>query len=223
MTLIITYNIKWNSNNIEINNILLNIKKILNTYDIDFLLFQEATIYKKLINIIDNKKYDYHLNKSGLEHMITFYKKNYKKINVYDSEFTTGRPFCVFLFENMLSNKKLYLINLHASHHPNTDLSIIKPIEKITKNLYNESHSLIMGGDFNRNIIENIYIHTQNKKFKLKNVKNNLNTCCNVNAHNLKHNFDHVLCSIKPIKKIIYNEYSPASDHMMVIVELEDL
>ena len=45
MTIITSYNLKWNSNNIEVNNILLNIKKIINTYDIDFFLFLEAAIY----------------------------------------------------------------------------------------------------------------------------------------------------------------------------------
>ena len=108
MTIITSYNLKWNSNNIEVNNILLNIKKIINTYDIDFFLFQEAAIYKKLILTIDKKKYKYHLHKSGEEYMITFYKINYEIINVYDSEFEPGRPFSLFLF-NRFIGKQLFI------------------------------------------------------------------------------------------------------------------
>jgi len=223
MTLIVTYNIKWDSNEIQIKNILLNIQEILKIYDIDFLLFQEASIYIKLIKIIDSKKYNYYLNKSGPEHMITFYKKNYNKINVYDGEFIPGRPFCIFLFENILSKKKFYITNIHASHHPNTDLSIIKPIEKITKHLINDTDVFILGGDFNRNIITNIFIKTKNNNFKLKNIKNNSNTCCNLNINKLKYNFDHIISSSKIIKKITFNENYPSSDHILVIVELVDL
>jgi endonuclease/exonuclease/phosphatase family metal-dependent hydrolase len=223
MTLILTYNIKWDANKIQVKNILLNIKKILNTYDIDFLLFQEASIYQKLINLIDNKKYDYHLNKSGPEFMITFYKKSYNKINAYDNEFSSGRPFCIFLFKNIISKKKFYLTNIHAGHHPNTDLSIITPLLKITNHLDNNTNTFIIGGDFNRNIINNIYIQTKNNNFKLKNIHSNIKTCCNTNIHNLKHSFDHIISSSKIIKKISFNEYSPASDHIMIIQELEDI
>lgn len=223
MTLIITYNLKWDSDNNQVNNILLNIKNILNIYDIDFLLFQEASIYKKLISTIDNKKYKYHINKSGPEHMITFYKVNYEKINAYDGEFISGRPFCIFLFKNIILKNKFYLTNIHASHHPNTYLSIIKPIENITKYLDNSVSDFILGGDFNRNIITHISIATNNSVFKLKNSKKSPNTCCNIDIDKLKYNYDHVLSSTKPIKKIIYNNFTPASDHMLVLVELKDL
>jgi hypothetical protein len=222
MTLFVTYNLKWDADNISVINILLNIQTIINTYDIDFLLFQEARIYKKLINIIDNKKYNYHLNKSGEEHMITFYKKNYEKINAYDSDFSPGRPFCIFLFKNIISKNIFYLINLHSGHNINTELSIINPIEKITKYLNNETDIFILGGDFNRNIITSISIKTKNKNFKTKYFKNNSKTCCNTNNNKLKYNYDHILSSIKTIKKITFNKNIPSSDHILVIVELID-
>jgi endonuclease/exonuclease/phosphatase family metal-dependent hydrolase len=223
MTLILTYNIKWDANKTQVKNILLNIQKILNTYDIDFLLFQEASIYEKLIYLIDNKKYDYHLNRSGPEYMITFYKKSYKKINAYDSEFSSGRPFCIFIFKNIISKEKFYLTNIHAGHHPNTDLSIIKPIIEITKNLDNNTNTFIIGGDFNRNIINNIYIETKNNNFKIKNIHSNLKTCCGIDKNKFKQIYDHIISSSKIIKKITFNDYSPSSDHIMVIVELEDI
>ena len=223
MTIIISYNLKWNSNNTEIKNILLNISEIMNTYDIDFLLFQEATIYKKLILTIDKKKYNYHLHKSGEEYMITFYKVNYEIINVYDNEFDTGRPFSIFLFKNTFSKNKFYLINLHAGHNKNTELSIIKPIEKITKHLENNTKIFILGGDFNRNIITDIHIKTKNFNYKLKNIINNEKTCCSTDIYKLKYNLDHIVSSTRPIKKIVFKKYYPASDHMMIIVELNDI
>ena len=223
MTLILTYNIKWDADKIQVKNILLNIQKILNIYDIDFLLFQESSIYEKLIELIDNKKYDYHLNKSGPEYMITFYKKSYKKLNAYDSEFSSGRPFCIFLFKNIISKEKFYLTNIHAGHHPNTDLSIINPILKITKHLDNNANTFIIGGDFNRNIINNIYIRTKNNDFKLKNIHSNIKTCCGFDRNKLKYISDHIISSSKIVKKITFNEYYPSSDHLMVIEELEDI
>ena len=223
MTIITSYNLKWNSNNIEVNNILLNIKKIINTYDIDFFLFQEAAIYKKLILTIDKKKYKYHLHKSGEEYMITFYKINYEIINVYDSEFEPGRPFSLFLFKNNFSKNIFYLINLHAGHYINTELSIINPIEKITKKLKNNTKIFILGGDFNRNIITDIFINTKNINYKLKNIINNEKTCCNTDIYKLKYNLDHVISTIRPIKKLIVTKHYPASDHMMIVVELKDI
>ena len=223
MTIITSYNLKWNSNNDEVKNILLNIKKVMNTYDIDFLLFQEAAIYNKLISIIDKKKYNYHLHKSGEEYMITFYKINYEIINVYDSEFESGRPFSLFLFKNKFSKNKFYLTNLHAGHHANTELSIIKPIEDIARHLKNNTNIFILGGDFNRNIITDIFIKTKNTTYKLKNIINNEKTCCSSDIYKLKYNLDHIISTSTPIKKIVFKKYYPASDHMMIVVELKDI
>ena len=167
---------------------------------------------------------NYHINKSGPEYMITFYKVNYEKINAYDGEIISGRPFCIFMFKNIILKNKFYLTNIHSSHHPNTFLSIIKPLENIIKNLDHTNVSeFILGGDFNRNMCKNISITSKNYIFKLKNIENTENTCCDDNMKSLKYNYDHILCSSKPIKKIIYNNFTPASDHMMVLVELKDL
>ena len=81
----------------------------------------------------------------------------------------------------------------------------------------------IMGGDFNRDIITNYIITDKYKLFKLKNINNNLKTCCGINKYKFKYNYDHVISTIKPIKKIIFNEYIPSSDHILVIVELKDI
>ena len=96
MTLILSYNVKWNSNKDEINNIFKNINDVLNIYDVDFLLFQEACFYKKIIKLIDKSIYNFYLHKSDKEILLTIYKKKYKIENVYNNEFEKGRPFSIF-------------------------------------------------------------------------------------------------------------------------------
>ena len=48
MPIILSYNVRWNSDKLQIKNILNNINNVLNTYDIDFMLFQEAYFYKNI-------------------------------------------------------------------------------------------------------------------------------------------------------------------------------
>lgn len=222
MTIILSYNVKWNSNKNEINNIFKNIKNVVNTYDIDFLLFQEAFFHKKIIKLIDKTIYNFYLHKSDKDILLTIYKKKYKIENVYNHEFEKGRPFSIFYLLNKDINEYLFLINLHAGHHPNINYHIFNPINKIMKKLENKAKMFIMGGDFNKNIIEKYNITTKNKIFKLYNLKSNKKTCCDTNNERLTYISDHVICSKKPIKKITYNKNFPASDHLMILVKLKD-
>lgn len=215
----LTYNLKYNSE--HVNNIIKNINYTLNLYDIDFLLFQEATIYKKIIKIIDKNKYSYILNKSHKEDMITFYKKSYVLLNNESSEFKEGRPFNIMLFENTLTKKLFYLINIHACHNPYTLTAIIKPINEAIKKIENEkAKEMIIGGDFNRDILFEYEIETEDNNYVLKNVKNNVYTYSNGKK---SLNFDHVISTKKPIKKITIDKYKPASDHLLTLVELKDI
>ena len=90
------------------------------------------------------------------------------------------------------------------------------------KNINNQAKMFIMAGDFNKNIIEKYNITTKNKIFKLKNLKSNEKTCCDTKNKRFTYISDHVICSKKPIKKITYNKNYPASDHLMILVELKD-
>jgi endonuclease/exonuclease/phosphatase family metal-dependent hydrolase len=222
MTLILSYNVKWNSNKNEIHNIFKNINDILNKYDIDFLLFQEAYFYKKIIKLVDKSIYNFYLHKSNKEILLTIYKKKYKIENVYNNEFEKGRPFSIFYLLDTDIQKYLFLINLHAGHHPNIDYHIFNPINKIMKKIENKAKMFIMAGDFNKNITKKYNITTKNKIFKLYNLKSNEKTCCDINNKRLTYITDHVICSKKPIKKITYNKNYPASDHLMILVELKD-
>jgi len=211
--IILTYNLKYDSKYID--NILKNIHYVLDFYDIDLLLFQEATIYKKLIKIIDKDKYNHIINKSDKEHMITFYKKSYILEDSIKSHFKEGRPFIILLLKNALTNKSFYLINIHACHSKDTEIALIKPIEDEINKLQNNIKHMIIGGDFNRDILNQYEI----KDYKLKNVKNKLFTC----NYKYKYNYDHVISTKKPIKKITIDKYKPASDHLLTLVELQNI
>lgn len=223
MPIILSYNVRWNSDKIQIKNILNNIDNVLNTYDIDFMLFQEAYFYKKILKLIDLKKYNYHYHKSDKDILITIYKNNYTIKNVYDGEFEKGRPFSIFYFQNKITNNYFLFINLHAGHHPNINYHIFKPINEITKNLNITPTQIIMGGDFNKNIKTKHEINTKNKTFKLKFLNNNEKTCCDINSKRLYFTIDHIISSKKPIKKIVYKGKSPASDHLLILVEVNEI
>lgn len=222
MTLILSYNIRWNSNKTEILNILKNIKNMIDTYDIDFFLFQEAYFYKKILNLINLKKYNYHYHKSDKDILITVYKNNYKIQNVFDGEFEKGRPFSIFYFKNEITNNYFLFINLHAGHRSDICRHIFNPINKITQKLNIQPKIVIMGGDFNKNIDKKYEIVTKSKIFKLKFLKSNVKTCCDKDHKRMYYIIDHVISSIKPIKKLVYNLKIPASDHSLIIVELID-
>ena len=211
--IILTYNLQYDSKYVD--NILENIIHVLSIYDIDFLLFQEATIYKKIIKIIDMDIYDYSIHKSGKETMITFYKKSYLLKKEYNGEFQKGRPFNIMLFKNKMTSKQFYLINIHACHNPNTKYAIIDKLNNILSNYNNKIDDIIIGGDFNRDILFDYIITTNSKEYKLKNIKNNIKT------YN-KYKYDHIISLHKPIKKKSITKYKNASDHKLILTELKN-
>ena len=170
MTLILSYNVRWNSTKKQIDNILLNIKDIINKYDIDFLLFQEVVFYKKILNIIDSKKYDSHLHYSDKNVILTIFKKKYVVKEVFNEEFEKGRPFNIFYFYNKLTKNFFYLTNIHAGHNENTKKHLFNHIQDVVKNFSNKAVDFIIAGDFNANITKTINIKTQSKIFKLQNI-----------------------------------------------------
>jgi len=211
-------------------NIISNITNAIDTYNIDILGIQEALNWEKILKHINLKKYDYIHNQSGKEEMITMWnKKKFKNIQAFTSEFETGRPFLILILKNKITNKTICLINLHAGHNANTKKFIFDIINDKIKNITCDNiDRIIMLGDFNRNIYEdmNVYdyiIINNKKKFKLKTAYSSKNTCCSSVGYGYKHNYDHILDTIKPLdKNVAENEWyiKNSSDHLMVIVEL---
>ena len=246
MPIILSYNVRWNSDKIQIKNILNNIDNVLNTYDIDFMLFQEAYFYKKILKLIDLKKYNYHYHKSDKDILITIYKNNYTIKNVYDGEFEKGRPWMATVFTNGIC-----LINVHIGHYTKEieyyklevllfsikDHIMKKGDSKIVKRY-------IISGDFNYNIKE-FGKKENNNKIKINNkskTNNNYNNSKTNNKYSLfingtkfyyhsKHiltccikrstHYDHVIDTLNaPVNIQIPKVNYMTSDHKPIIVTL---
>jgi len=231
-------------------NILTNIINSVKLYDPDIMGFQEAAHYIDVLNLFDKNKYDYFINNSGKEDMLTIWKKNkFKCIGKYSSEFESGRPWALLIFKNKKTHELFYFINIHAAHNPDSSDSIFKIINKyielsIDLKFKNNISRVIMSGDYNRNIYidntSNYQIVIGNNKYNLNkeydsnvtsnatsNVNINSNTCCNISGtkYGFKHNSDHTLDSKNIIfKKIIGNQQNyylfPSSDHLLIITSL---
>jgi endonuclease/exonuclease/phosphatase (EEP) superfamily protein YafD len=211
--IISTFNLQYNSPNPTKN--IKNIHDISNTYDIDFYLFQEASIYKYIIPLLPNHKYVVH--KSGKEHQITFYSHRYKLLHKIMNEFERGRPYTCLLLQHYKTNEIYIVVNIHAGHHSNYSKHIFDHIIYQLQHFNLPIKNIIIGGDFNV-YVKTINIQLNNKLYFLQN-KGYMKTCCK--NDNYKHNFDYVLTNMKFIKKTMIFDNN-GSDHRMVLIELKN-
>jgi endonuclease/exonuclease/phosphatase family metal-dependent hydrolase len=237
---ILSYNVSWeaitsllkqcSSNGICKTNILYNIKYNIKKYNPDFAFFQEASEHNDILNLFNNNIYDYYVNTSDKEYMISLWnKQKFTVVNMYNGNLEKGRPFAIIILANNKNKQIIALINIHAGHYIDTETTIFKIINNFIKKNISSSIKksitrVIMGGDFNRNIFiddtSNYTIQFSND-FELIKVVDNKNTCCSILSDELTFNFDHVLDSYKPaIQKIVKHKQFPASDHMPIIVKL---
>ena len=216
------------------NNTFYNIQKVIDYYNPTIFCFQEAAKYNDILKLFNNK-YLYKINKSDNEFMVTIWQDD-KITLIYniEGEFEKGRPFNILFFFNKINNYKFILINIHAGHNIDTNINIIKPIQdaidnKIKdNNLLKEIHRVIIVGDFNRNINEeiknnnNYFLLFNKQKFIFKYNINSNNTCCDIYGKNINKNYDNVIDSYKKLKLIHQlNKESwynyPSSDHVMIM------
>jgi endonuclease/exonuclease/phosphatase family metal-dependent hydrolase len=179
----------------------------------DFVLLQEASNYKKIIaesKYLQSMKFVVH--KSGPENMITFWDDTkYELDSKLVGEFSKGRPWQALSF-----NGNLTIVNIHGEHQRVEIL--VKKLNKLMDILSanNPSDRFIIGGDFNNDVELTMDLAGITFYSSLKSIA----TCCA--PLNIKLNFDHVLDSIAPPKKIfspIVNKLT--SDHLPIIAILE--
>ena len=250
---ILSYNVSWEamtsntsgqfklctannlSNGLCKSNILSNILSNIKKYNLDFATFQEAAEHQDIIELFDSNIYEYHINTSGKESMLSIWnKKKFSLVKAFDGEFEEGRPFTIIIFTSNNSKKNISLINLHAGHKPDTQKSIFDKINTLIKNnisyrIKKSIFRLIVCGDFNRNVYEDStsnYTINFIDEFELKRFINKKQTCCSVIGYGHKHVYDHILDSKAIIsKKILGNSVKnykvPSSDHILIIAKLK--
>ena len=204
--------------------------------------------------MFENSKYDYNISYSEPEYLLTIWKKIFfnKKI-VFNSEFEHGRPFSIFIFEDVRFSTYFILINIHASHNKNTLKSIFEPIQQvITANINKISKfnikRIIICGDFNRDIGSQILDNDiKNNDIKNNDINDidfrliinstiykfipftsNNKTCCNLNGYGYNKNYDQVIDSFdKPIlvHPLTKEKWYQAksSDHIAILAILKNI
>ena len=216
-------------------NIITNIYKTIKKFKPDIMGFQEAAKYNDIIDQIDMKIYDYFVNKSDKEYMLTIWNKNlFTLISNYFHEFSSGRPFCIIILKHMQTDKIICLINIHAGHESNSQENIFNIINKFIANkldskLEKKISRVIMFGDFNRNPFDdktsNYDIIIGDSVFNLNRMDLKENTCCNIKGITHNSNYDHVLDSVYTVKRQLINKEKyyaiPASDHIMIIGQIK--
>lgn len=225
-------------------NILENIFLIKNYYNPFFYCFQETEKYNEIIDMFEKSKYEYYVNYSKPEYMLTIWQKHIFLIkNVFDGNFEQGRPFTLFIFEDIRFKTHFLFINLHAGHTLNTKEHIFNPIQQTISNNKNEINKfniqrIIICGDFNRDIgkqnLDNklnndeFKLIINSKKYKFNSLITNNKTCCNLNGYGYNKNYDQLIDSYdNPI--IIYpmnNEkwyQSKSSDHIAIMAIVKNL
>jgi endonuclease/exonuclease/phosphatase family metal-dependent hydrolase len=202
------------------NNVL---EKIASIPNLDFVLLQEPVLSEfqnnpKWDKLLDS--YDYIHHKSGKEDMITLYNKYKYTVSVTKAgEFEYGRPFQMTIFKPVIKgNEKIIIVNLHAPHQE------LHYLQKL--NLFNLDYPIIIGGDFNNPIKNDIIINGINFKNESSIIKQ-INTCCDhtLNGVDGTKCFDHVLINDKvKYRKVEYPILSvnniKHSDHLPVYAEI---
>lgn len=216
-------------------NILKNISNVKKYYNPFIYCFQESESIEDIIKLFENSKYAYHITYSEPEHMLTIWQHRVlKKIFSIDAEFEPGRPFVIFIFKDLRFDNYFMLINIHSGHNTNTILSIFNPIQKSidSKNKIFSKYNIkriIIVGDFNRDIGEQIILQPNKFKLYLNLVEFNFypiltknKTCCNIKGYAYNKNYDQIIDSYKkPILTHSLNKelwYIPASsDHLAIL------
>jgi hypothetical protein len=204
---------------------------IKNQLPLDFIFLQEVSNEKVLLK--DLKEY-FQIIKTvaDKEVQLMLVNKKYEIESTFGGEFEKGRPYLAVFLKN-----KICLISVHMGH----DEQFKRDLKKIEKNIYKiksskemESYRIILGGDFNEDIGNNIdfcgkNMITQRKKF----------TCCVYSTHMYKNNsllkylkgknIDHILDSldepiyITPVTPLNdKKELQPGSDHLGLYGELKN-
>ena len=178
-----------------------NIKNTIDNKKYDFILLQEATNYKKLI---EGSKYLKHMqylhSKSGKDEIITFWNKKYIPLNYKYGEFKRGRPWQYVEF------KEFTLINIHAPH-----ISLDNLLLHLAEIINHINNRIIIGGDFN-NMIDKKKIKINGRTFYNDNKM--LYTCCQPN--NLHYYFDHIIDTKKTPHINIKKVKLLSSDHLPI-------
>jgi hypothetical protein len=203
---------------------------IQNLLPLDFIFLQEVSNEKVLLK--DLKK-DFQIIRTvaDKEVQLILVNKKYEVVDAFGGDFEKGRPFLVVFLKN-----NICLISVHMGH----DEQYERDLKYIEKNIYKvkskkemESYRIILGGDFNQEIGNNINfcgktMITQRKKF----------TCCVYSTHMYKNNsllkylkgknIDHILDSldepvyITPVTPTnVSKELIPGSDHLGLYGELK--
>jgi hypothetical protein len=218
-------------------NLLKNIFLIKNYYNPHFYCFQESSSYEEILKIFENTKYDFHINYSEPEYMLTVWNNNlFKKQLIIDYEFEKGRPFSIFIFKDIFNKNYFILMNIHSGHRENTQKSIFEPMQQIIDNYKDEINKftiyrIIVCGDFNRDINALINknkfsLFLNKKKFIFKSLNTNNKTCCNLNGYGLKLNSDNIIDTfnqpriVHPLNKESWYKLK-SSDHIAILSILE--
>jgi hypothetical protein len=240
---IFSYNVFWkvmdgiidkSTSSINKLNVLKNITNTINHYNPFIYCFQEASNSDEIIKLFDPKEYSHYLGYSKPEYILTIWRHDIIKIiYIIDGEFESGRPYTICVFEDKRYKIPNYfiLINIHASHDPNTE-SIFNPIQNsINKiKLTLPIKRIIIVGDFNRDIgkelslliKKNYFIELSKNIYKFNGILTNNKTCCNVNGFGLVKNYDQIIDSYFPpilIHNLSHELWykSKSSDHVAIL------
>lgn len=202
-------------------------KTILNELPLDFILIQEGENEEYLFKEFE-KDFQLVETKTEKETMTSFINKKYNIENVIGGKFQLGRPFLVVFLK-----EKICVINVHMGHGKILKDELKKIEDEIIKSKINtNSYRIILGGDFNLDIKEDV-IFLNKRMYKTKTKM----TCCIYTTHmykpfsNLKYikgkNIDHLLDSQdEPVYDTIItpvdenNHLNAGSDHLGLYVEL---
>lgn len=216
-------------------NILLNISNVKKYYNPFIYCFQESESAEDIIKLFETSEYEYHLAYSESEHILTIWQHNiFKKIFLIESEFEPGRPFVIFIFKDLRFDNYFLLTNIHSGHNKNTIESIFNPIQKsinLKKKIFlkYDIKRIIIVGDFNRDIGEQIILEPNKFKLLLNSKKYNFiplqtenKTCCNIKGYAHNKNYDQIIDSYrKPILSHCLNKelwyISESSDHLAIL------
>jgi hypothetical protein len=239
---ILTYNLSWHNMESnpkapikeckEKNLCSSNINNLIqNQLPLDFIFLQEVSNEKVILK--DLKK-DFQIIKTvaDKEVQLMLVNKKYEVESTFASEFEKGRPYLVVFLKNMIC-----LISVHMGH----DEQFKRDLKKIEKNIYKvkspkemESYRIILGGDFNQEIGNNIEFCGKNMITQRKKM-----TCCVYSTHMYKNNsllkylkgknIDHILDSLDEPVYITQvtplnekKELQPGSDHLGLYAELKN-
>lgn len=222
-------------------NILKNIFNIKNYMNPFIYCFQETDSPLDIVNLFEKNNYKYHIGYSNPEFILTIWRKDImKKKLILDGHFEQGRPFTIIVFKDLRYKNYFILINIHAGHNYNTELSIFKPIQNIiTQNQdilskYKIKRVVIVG-DFNRDISSQItiksfelYLKINSNKFYFFPISNKNKTCCSIKGWGYKLNYDQTIDSYsKPLLTYQLNKehwyISESSDHLAILSIIKNI